>query len=143
MNYQLGADLSRNDVATKGIAPPDTENFSLHGQTTFVSQYAFPFRAPYSGQNSLASNAGRETFDLDFYVGFRPWDGGEIWIDPEIDQGFGLITPLLGAEQTSCLMSTRIAHPGWNAPERLARTFEVFCDRQSRSAPLRSPPRSA
>ena len=47
---------------------------------------------------------------------------------------------ILGAEQTSCLMSTRIAHPGWNAPERLARTFEVFCDRQSRSAPLRSPP---
>ena len=46
---------------------------------------------------------------------------------------------ILGAEQTSCLMSTRIAHPGWNAPERLARTFEVFCDRQSRSAPLRSP----
>jgi high affinity Mn2+ porin len=90
VNYQLGADLSKNDVAIKGIVPPDTENFSLHGQTTFVSQYALPFRAPYSGQNSLASNAGRETFDLDLYVGFRPWEGGEIWINPEIDQGFGL-----------------------------------------------------
>ena len=24
------------------------------------------------------------------YFGFRPWNGAEIWIDPEIDQGFGL-----------------------------------------------------
>jgi high affinity Mn2+ porin len=90
VNYELGSDLSKNDVAIKGIVPPDTENFSLHGQTTLVSQYALPFRAPYSGQNSLAPNSGRETFDLDLYVGFRPWEGGEIWINPEVDQGFGL-----------------------------------------------------
>jgi high affinity Mn2+ porin len=24
------------------------------------------------------------------FIGFRPWQGGEFWIDPEIDQGFGL-----------------------------------------------------
>lgn len=90
VNYQLGADLSKSEVFTKGIPALDTDNFSIHGQSTFVSQYAFPFRAPYAGQNSLASNAGRETFDLDLYVGFRPWEGGEIWINPEIDQGFGL-----------------------------------------------------
>ncbi|MDE2468527.1 MAG: carbohydrate porin, partial [Bradyrhizobium sp.] len=63
---------------------------AVHGQATFVEQYAAPFRAPYAGQNSLAPNAGRETFDLDLYVGYRPWKGAEIWIDPEIDQGFGL-----------------------------------------------------
>jgi high affinity Mn2+ porin len=90
VNYQLGADLSKSDVFTKGISPPDTDNFNLHGQTTLVSQYALPFRAPYSGQNSLASNAGRETLDVNLYLGFRPWKGAEIWIDPEIDQGFGL-----------------------------------------------------
>ena len=55
-----------------------------------VEQYAAPFHAPYAGQNSLASNSGRETFDLDLYVGYRPWKGAEIWVDPEIDQGFGL-----------------------------------------------------
>jgi high affinity Mn2+ porin len=90
VNYQLGADLSKSDVFTKGVPPLDSDTFSLHGQTTFVSQYALPFRAPYSGQNSLASNAGRETLDIDLYLGFRPWKGAEIWIDPEIDQGFGL-----------------------------------------------------
>jgi high affinity Mn2+ porin len=90
VNYQLGADLTKSDVFIKGVSPLDSANFSLHGQTTLVSQYALPFRAPYAGQNSLAPNAGRETLDVDLYVGFRPWQGAEIWIDPEIDQGFGL-----------------------------------------------------
>ncbi len=90
VNYQLGGDLSKNDAFTKGVPPLDLDNFNIHGQTTLVSQYALPFRAPTSGQNSLAPNAGRETLDVDLYLGFRPWKGAEIWIDPEIDQGFGL-----------------------------------------------------
>jgi len=90
VNYQLGADWAKSDVFTKGVPPLDSDNFNVHGQTTLVSQYALPFRAPYSGQNSLASNAGRETWDLNLYLGFRPWEGAEIWVNPEIDQGFGL-----------------------------------------------------
>lgn len=90
LNYQLGPDPAHSDFAAKGIAPAETDNFAVHGQTTIVTQYALPFRAPYSGQNSLSPNQVRETFDADLFVGFRPWDGGEIWINPEIDQGFGL-----------------------------------------------------
>jgi high affinity Mn2+ porin len=90
VNYQLGGDLSKSDAFVKGVPPLDTDNFNIHGQTTLVSQYAAPFRAPVSGPNSLAPNAGRETLDVDLYLGFRPWKGAEIWIDPEVDQGFGL-----------------------------------------------------
>jgi high affinity Mn2+ porin len=90
VNYQLGIDPSKNDAFTKGVPPLDAGDFVVHGQATFVEQYAAPFRAPYAGQNSLAPNSGRETFDLDLYVGYRPWKGAEIWINPEIDQGFGL-----------------------------------------------------
>ena len=90
LNYQLGGDLSKSDVFVKGIPPLDTDNFNVHGQTTFVEQYAAPFATPVSGQHSLAPNAGRETLDVDLYLGFRPWKGAEIWIDPEVDQGFGL-----------------------------------------------------
>jgi high affinity Mn2+ porin len=89
-NYQLGSDLTKSDVFNKGPSALDLDNFSLHGQTTFVSQYAFPFHAPYIGQNSLASNSGRETWDATLFIGVRPWQGAELWIDPEIDQGFGL-----------------------------------------------------
>ena len=62
----------------------------MHGQATFVEQYAAPFHAPYAGQNSLASEPGPRDLRLRSLVGFRPWQGAEIWIDPEIDQGFGL-----------------------------------------------------
>jgi len=89
-NYQIGADLAKSDVFTKGPSALDLDNFSIHGQTTFLSQYAFPFRAPYGGRQSLDSNSGRETWDVNFYIGVRPWQGAELWIDPEIDQGFGL-----------------------------------------------------
>jgi high affinity Mn2+ porin len=90
LNYQLGTDPAKKDLLGKGMVPPELDNFAVHGQTTITTQYDFPFRAPYAGRNSLDANIGRETFDLDLYVGFRPWDGAEIWINPEIDQGFGL-----------------------------------------------------
>jgi high affinity Mn2+ porin len=54
-------------------------------------QYHPAFAAAYSGTNSLdPKNEARETFDATLYAGWRPWNGGEIWINPEIDQGFGL-----------------------------------------------------
>ena len=90
VNYQFGADPLKNEAFTKGVPPLDAGDFAVHGQATVVEQYAAPFRAPYAGTNSLAQNSGRETFDLDLYVGYRPWKGAEIWVDPEIDQGFGL-----------------------------------------------------
>jgi high affinity Mn2+ porin len=90
VNYQLGGDPLKNEAFTKGVPPLDAGDFAVHGQATLVEQYAAPFRAPYVGTNSLAQNSGRETFDLDLYVGYRPWKGAEIWVDPEIDQGFGL-----------------------------------------------------
>jgi len=33
---------------------------------------------------------GRDTGDATLYVGFRPWQGGELWFVPELDQGFGV-----------------------------------------------------
>ena len=90
VNYQLGADPLKNEAFTKGVPALDAGDFAVHGQATLVEQYAAPFHAPYAGTNSLAQNSGRETFDLGLYVGYRPWKGAEIWVDPEIDQGFGL-----------------------------------------------------
>jgi len=93
-NYQIGRDAIDPEIFTKGPAALDLGWFSLHGQTTFLGQYAFPFRAPYHGPNSLDSNAGRETWDFTLYAGLRLWEGGELWVNPEIDQGFGLSSTL-------------------------------------------------
>ena len=38
---------------------------------------------------------GAETFDATLYAGIRLWRGAEVWINPELDQGFHLTTPIV------------------------------------------------
>jgi high affinity Mn2+ porin len=67
------------------------ENWAIHGQSTYTQQFQPAFRSPFQGPQSLSPAAnGRETFDATIYAGLRPWQGAEIWINPEVDQGFGL-----------------------------------------------------
>ena len=82
-----GVDL---DVWTKGPDALELDRFAVHGQTTFIEQYDAPFHSPYLGQHSLDPNQGRESWDVMYFVGVKLWEGAEFWIDPEIDQGFGL-----------------------------------------------------
>ena len=73
-----------------GNDTPTNERWSIHGQLTNVTQWHPQFRSPYSGTNSLDSNGhSAETTDLTLYAGLRLWRGAEVWINPEIDQGFG------------------------------------------------------
>ena len=83
------ADPDPAPPATTPDAAPQT--WAVHVQSTLTFQGNAGFHAPYQGQNSLQSDAnGRETADVTLYLGYRPWRGAEIWINPEIDQGFGL-----------------------------------------------------
>jgi len=67
------------------------QSFALHIQATGALQYHPAFHSPYQGAQSLNPGArGDETTDITVYAGFKPWKGAEIWINPEIDQGFGL-----------------------------------------------------
>lgn len=93
-DYRPATDAANADFFAKGPSALELDRFSLRAQTTYLSQYAFPFRAPYRGQNSLDPNHGRETWDVTFYAGVRLWQGAELWVNPEIDQGFGLSSTL-------------------------------------------------
>ncbi|MGD0192211.1 MAG: carbohydrate porin [Rhizomicrobium sp.] len=67
------------------------EEWSLHFQTTFTDQFHPAFTSPYRGTNSLdPGSRGDETFDLTIFAGMRLWRGGEAYVNPEVDQGFGL-----------------------------------------------------
>lgn len=83
----------QSDISTASTAPnepPVHENWAIHGQSTFTTIYQPAFRSPYRGAYSLdPGSRARETFDVTLYGGFRPWRGAEIWINPEVDQGFG------------------------------------------------------
>jgi high affinity Mn2+ porin len=94
LNYRL-SDLSPwNDVTTSAMRQPslpEATNWSVHGQTTFLTQGYPAFRAPYQGVNSLPSVAsGRETWTTTAFLGWRLWQGGEFYFNPEIAQGFGI-----------------------------------------------------
>ena len=83
----------QSDVSTASTIP-DTpsvyENWAIHGQSTFTEIYQPAFTSPYRGQQSLdPGSRARETWDVTLYGGFRPWRGAEIWVNPEVDQGFG------------------------------------------------------
>jgi high affinity Mn2+ porin len=89
-NYQIGEGSKWGTFLANGPTPILEDRFNLHGQVTYISQYVPRFRSPYVGQQSLFPNQGRETSDVTFYLGARLWEGAELWINPEIDQGFGL-----------------------------------------------------
>lgn len=95
LNYRFSNDATPAPLMAKAPAALDLDNVNFHGQTTFVEQ-AYPgFRSPYMGANSLPGGGeGRETSDATLYAGVRLWRGAELWLNPEIDQGFGLANTL-------------------------------------------------
>lgn len=73
-------------LAATAARASESEDWSLHGQATFVEQYHPAFRSPYRGANSLdPGSRGNETFDTTLFAGARLWDGGEAYGDLEID----------------------------------------------------------
>ena len=69
-------------AATPSVAPA----FAWYGQSTFTEQATDGFHAPYAGTNSLTAHIGRETSDVTLYLGAHLWQGGELWLNPEVDQ---------------------------------------------------------
>lgn len=74
------------------------QTWNWHVQNTAIVQGDPPFRAKYSGPNSLDSRGEiRETVSLDLYAGARLWPGAEAYADALMWQGFGL-SQTVGAE---------------------------------------------
>jgi hypothetical protein len=75
----------------------DAEDTTARFQLTYNWQRHPSYRAAYSGPNSII--AGHEkmyTFTADAFLGFRPWQGGELYLTPEVSQGVPFSTNLIG-----------------------------------------------
>ena len=90
------AEETPSEASTASNAAPVTpeatvpEAWNLYGQATFVKQYHPSFTSPYQGANSLSPvSNGEETTDVTLFLGVRLWEGGALYINPEIDEGFG------------------------------------------------------
>ena len=87
--------LALGALGLAATARADDSPWAWHVQSTVTGQETNRFTSPYAGANSLVPEpGGAETFDLTGYLGYRPWKGGELWVNPEIDQGFGLSNTL-------------------------------------------------
>lgn len=67
------------------------EQYSVHGQTTGVAQAYPKFPAAYDGPNSFPSRGKADVGSTsNIFMGLRLWDGGAVYLNPEIDLGYGL-----------------------------------------------------
>ncbi|MBV8665873.1 MAG: carbohydrate porin [Burkholderiaceae bacterium] len=100
-----GVESSAESAASGAGAPSASQTASdaktvdnswqFYGQATYVDQYHPAFSAAYSGAYSLdPASSNNETADITLFAGHRLWNGAEFWINPEIDQGFGLSNTL-------------------------------------------------
>ena len=87
-----GATTQTTADAPTADAPAAPENWAIHAQSTFLMQYhpAFAASFPRGPQSLDSGRRGDETTDATIYIGVRPWNGAEIWFNPEADQGFGI-----------------------------------------------------
>ena len=92
LNYNFAAAGAGSSGATAaGSSPTQFENWEIHGQTTYIQQGYPPFHSPYLGPNSLTPWAQtRNTWTTSAFLGLKLWDGGELYYNPELFQGFGL-----------------------------------------------------
>ena len=90
-NYKGGALIGLWALLGGPALADDLAMWNLHGQFTNVTQFQPAFTAPYRGANSLdAANSAKETVDLTLFAGMRLWRGASVYLDPEVDQGYGL-----------------------------------------------------
>ncbi|MEA2881560.1 MAG: high affinity Mn2+ porin [Bradyrhizobium sp.] len=73
------------------LVDPESGRWEIHGQTTYLPQGYPAFRAAYSGPNSLTPAPQLQaTWSNSLFINTRLWEGGELYYNPELLQGFGL-----------------------------------------------------
>jgi high affinity Mn2+ porin len=73
------------------LSDTESDRWEIHGQSTYLPQGYPSFRALYSGPNSLSPSAQvKATWSNSLFLNARLWDGGEVYYNPELLQGFGL-----------------------------------------------------
>jgi high affinity Mn2+ porin len=89
LNYKLGSPAAYSaDFAASQTQFPDWE---IHGQTTYIQQGYPAFHSPYLGANSFTPwPQTRNTWTASAFLGLNLWEGGELYYNPELLQGFGL-----------------------------------------------------
>ncbi len=92
LNYRIGDTPWAPPVSgSDRTAIPESSEWNVHAQTTYLPSTYPSFRSPYAGALSLpGSGQAQATWTTTAFLGVRLWQGGEFYFDPELAQGFGL-----------------------------------------------------
>ncbi|WP_409362805.1 carbohydrate porin [Bradyrhizobium diazoefficiens] len=90
LNYQFG-DTPWMPAVNGKPRLPDSDDWNVHAQTTVLPQGYGPIHSPYASPFSLPGGGQfQATWTTTAFLGARLWDGGELYFDPELAQGFGI-----------------------------------------------------
>jgi high affinity Mn2+ porin len=91
LNRKFDGMGSSNLAPRTSLTDPESDRWEIHGQTTYLPQGYPRFRALYTGTNSLTpAPQAQATWSNSLYLNARLWEGGEVYYNPELLQGFGL-----------------------------------------------------
>ena len=91
LNRKVDLQELGNPTSKTSLSDTESDRWEIHGQTTYLGQGYPAFRAPYSGPNSLTpAPQYQNTWSNSLYLNARLWEGGEVYYNPELLQGFGL-----------------------------------------------------
>lgn len=90
-----GVSLASGAQESRASTEDAEKDWGVYTQLTYVNQWHNSFRAPYAADNSMDSaSRNNQTADITLMIGRRIGRQGELWLNPEIDQGFGLSNTL-------------------------------------------------
>jgi hypothetical protein len=128
--YCLAESPVKGDPTIDSTSPiaDDTENFSLHGQSTYVLQYKNQFNSPYQGEKSMLSygDQGKSySFTATAFIGARLWPGAEVYYNPEAVESiaFSNLSGLGGFTNGELQRGTNIPIKVYNARYFIQQTF--------------------
>ena len=91
IGFAFIAAISFGSVVSARAEDTIEEAWNAHFQTTYVWQKKPSFSAPYTGVNSLTPFPEKSySFSSTAALGWRPWTGGELYVNPELVQGVPL-----------------------------------------------------
>jgi high affinity Mn2+ porin len=91
LNRKIDWPGNGSPIQLASLVDPESNRWEIHGQTTYLPQGYPGFRALYTGTNSLTpAPQTQATWSNSLFLNVRLWEGGEIYYNPELLQGFGL-----------------------------------------------------
>ena len=91
LNRKIDWPANGSPLQLASLVDPESNRWEIHGQTTYLPQGYPGFRALYTGTNSLTpAPQAQATWSSSLFLNTRLWEGGELYYNPEMLQGFGL-----------------------------------------------------